>query len=327
MRLHLGEAASVEGGARAALESKRVPPAPIRAAQRVLMKLGRLDWQGAWLEPLMKARGQALDGRADGPPRFLVRVDEFPYYTAFDEPEGQSVEMSRRFHSVMAEEGIPHLMSIVPQLTHLPLEPSASGGRALGKAELELIEQMRESNVTFAQHGTTHRTRDARPRHRSELCGLTPLDAGELLERGRKMLAEAGVEPRVFVPPYNRFDAAQYELLSRRFDVVCGGPESVALLGFHGGPLWRGEAVYLPCYAPLYADAKTVLPAVEQLIDLAPGTWVPIVLHTSWERDDDYVSLRRLAKRIAPFTAHWGELLDAVDRSRSHTSGADPGSD
>jgi len=121
----------------------------------------------------------------------------------------------------------------------------------------------------------------------------------------------------VFVPPFNRFDAGQYEMLARRFDVICGGPESVALLGFHGGPLWRGEAVYLPCYAPLYADAKTILPAAERLIDLQPGTWVPIVLHTSWELDDDFASLRRLARLISPFVAPWDEMLAAIDRSRA----------
>jgi hypothetical protein len=86
-------------------------------------------------------------------------------------------------------------------------------------------------------------------------------------------------------------------------------------MGFHGGPLWRDGAVYLPCYAPLYADARTVLAAAERLIEMAPGPWVPIVLHTSWEQDDDFGSLARLAERIAPYTASWEELLAAVTRS------------
>jgi hypothetical protein len=104
-------------------------------------------------------------------------------------------------------------------------------------------------------------------------------------------------------------------MLASRFDVICGGPESVALMGFQGGPLWRENAVYLPCYAPLYADARTILPMAERMIDRAPGTWIPIVLHTSWEQDDDFAALERLAERIAPFTAHWDDFLVAVDRS------------
>jgi hypothetical protein len=314
--LHLGtlDAAGLERQATRALSPSHVPAAPVRMAQRLAMKLGRLDWEHGWLEELLVARGNALGGSASGPPRFLVRVDEFPNYTSFDRP--QDIEMSHRFHEVMASAGLPHLMAVVPQLTHAPLTAGSSGGRPLGEPEIDLLGQMRREGVTFAQHGTTHRTRFESPRRRSELCGLAPAEADRVLEDGRLRLVEAGIEPpRVFVPPFNRFDAAQYPMLASRFDVVCGGPESVALMGFHGGPLWREGAVYLPCYAPLYADARTVLPMAERMIELAPGTWIPIVLHTSWEQDDDFRSLARLAQRIAPYAVHWDEFLADVDRS------------
>jgi Uncharacterized protein conserved in bacteria (DUF2334) len=314
--LHLGDAdpAELPGAVRKVLEPRPVPPAPLRTAQRIAMKLGRLEWEQTWLERLMGARRSVLGEAASGPPRFLVRVDEFPYYTSFDRP--QDIDMSRRFHEVMAGAGLPHLMSVLPQLTHAPLSVGSSGGRALGDEEIALLEQMRRDGVTFAQHGNTHRTRFESPRRRSELCGLASSQTQALLEEGRRRLLAAGVgDTRVFVPPFNRFDAAQYPLLAERFDVICGGPESVALMGFHGGPLWRDGAVYLPCYAPLYADARTVLPAAERLIDMAPGTWVPIVLHTSWEQGDDFRSLARLAERIAPYAASWEELLAEVRRS------------
>jgi Uncharacterized protein conserved in bacteria (DUF2334) len=314
--LHLGDAdpAELPGAVRRVLEPRPVPPAPLRTAQRIAMKLGRLEWERIWLEHLMEARRTVLGEAASGPPRFLVRVDEFPYYTSFDRP--QDIDMSRRFHEVMAGAGLPHLMSVLPQLTHDPLSVGSSGGRALGDEEIALLEQMRRDGVTFAQHGNTHRTRFESPRRRSELCGLTSSQTQALLEEGRRRLLAAGVgDTRVFVPPFNRFDAAQYPLLAERFEVICGGPESVALMGFHGGPLWRDGAVYLPCYAPLYADARTVLPAAERLIDMAPGTWVPIVLHTSWEQGDDFRSLARLAERIAPYAASWEELLAEVRRS------------
>jgi hypothetical protein len=299
---------------RRALTPSKLRPAPLRTAQRVAMKLGVLEWEQAWLEPLIAARHAVLGEAATGPPRFLVRVDEFPYYTSFDQPE--DLEMSRRFHEVMAGAGLVHLMSAMPQMTHQPLDPSASGNRPLGPPEIELFERMRSDGVTFAQHGTTHRTRFESPRRRSELCGLDRQQLRALLEDGRRMLLDAGVgETHVFVPPFNRFDAAQYPLLAERFEIVCGGPESVALMGFHGGPLWREGAVYLPCYHPLYADAATVLPAAERMLELAPGTWVPIVLHTSWEQRDDFVALERLARLIAPYAASWEDLLREVRRS------------
>jgi hypothetical protein len=325
VRLHLDEvdATTLQRPVRRLLGPSPAPSAPVRAAQRLAMKLGRLDWERGWLAPLVAARRSVLGDGASGPPRFLVRVDEFPYYTSFDRP--QDIDMSYRFHEVMATAGLPHLMSVLPQLTHAPLTVGSSGGRSLGEREIELLERMRGDGVTFAQHGTTHRTRFESPRRRSEFCGLTQAQAERVLEDGRLRLVDAGVgSPRVFVPPFNRFDAKQYAMLASRFDVICGGPESVALMGFHGGPLWREGAVYLPCYAPLYADARTILPMAERLIDLAPGTWVPIVLHTSWEQEDDFRSLARLAERIAPFAASWEDFLAEVDRS-AHPAGSTTG--
>jgi hypothetical protein len=314
--LHLGatDPAALDASAIELLTPAPVGSAPRRALQRLAMKRGRLDWERSWLARLVELRRRVLGANAAGAPRFLVRVDEFPYYTSYDRPE--DLEMSRRFHQAMAEGGLPHLMSVLPQLTHDPLTVGSSGGRPLGEQEIALLAQMRRDRVTFAQHGTNHRTRFANPRRRSELCGLSPADAAAVLEDGRQRLIAAGIEStRVFVPPFNRFDAVQYPMLAQRFSVICGGPESVALMGFHGGPLWRDGAVYLPCYAPLYADARTVLAAAERMIDLAPGTWIPIVLHTSWEQEDDFAGLRRLAERIAPYAASWEELLADVDRS------------
>ena len=297
-----------------ALRTRRIPTKPERVAQRLLMKTDRLSWEDSWLAPLQAARADAL-GQQDGSPRFLVRVDEFPYYSGYDNPK-VGLEASRRFHAVMAEERVPHLMSVVPQWTHDALNPDGSGGRPLDDADQELLAQMRHDGVTFAQHGNTHRTRAADPRHQSEMCGLSAPELDALLEEGRMKLADVGISPRILVPPFNRFDAAQWPVLSRRYDIVTGGPESVVLMGFHGGPQWRGSAVYLPCYAPLYETAANVLPAAQAIIERRVGGWIPIVLHLGWEVDDDYTALRTLARRIAPYAASWTELLASVDASR-----------
>ncbi|MGA2454738.1 MAG: DUF2334 domain-containing protein [Solirubrobacteraceae bacterium] len=298
-----------------ALRTRRIPTRPERILQRLEMKAGRLSYEKSWLAPLQAARRAALGADAGDGPRLLVRVDEFPCYSGFDTPKF-GLEASRRFHSVMAEEGVPHLMSVLPQWTHDPLNPAASGGRALDEDDCALLEQMRKDGVTFAQHGHTHRTRDADPRRHSEMCGLSAAQLDELLEQGRLKLAEAGVHPRILVPPFNRFDAGQWPLLERRYDVITGGPESVVLMGFHGGPQWRGEAIYLPCYAPLYSTAAAVLPAIESLIADGTAGWIPVVLHMGWEIDDDYAALRRLARRMAPYASSWDDLLLRADACR-----------
>lgn len=302
--------------------ASRVPSRGSRAYQRILMKRGRLTFAQDWLRPLQRARCEALGPGANGPPRFLVRVDEFPYSSGYDDPRF-GYEASARFHDVMAEAGVPHLMALVSQWTHAPLEPDASGGRRLDDRDRELLARMRADGVAFAQHGYTHRTRHASPRRHSELSGLDDAALIALLDRGQRELAEAGAgRPSILVPPFNRFDARQWPVLAERFEVITGGPESVMHLGFHGGPQFHDGAVYLPCYAPLYDAARAVLPAAEAIIEASIGTWVPIVLHTSWEVADDFGALRRLAERIAPFAASWDDFLDAV--RASHAAAANP---
>jgi Uncharacterized protein conserved in bacteria (DUF2334) len=298
-----------------ALRERPIPSVPVRAGQRFLMKIGRLRYEDAWLRPLQVARHEALGDAARGAPRFLVRVDEFPIYSGFDDPRF-GYEASARFHAVMAEENVPHMMAVVTQWTHDPLNPDGSGGRSLDDRDREMLERMRDDGVTFAQHGCSHRTRYASPRRHSEISGLGGTALGALLDCGLENLAAVGVQPRIFVPPFNRFDGGQWPVLSARYDVVTGGPESVGRIGFHGGPQWRGGAVYLPCYEPLYGRAGAVQSAVEALIDAQVGTWIPVVLHSGWETTDGFTALRRLARRIAPFAASWDEFLADIDLSR-----------
>ncbi len=163
-----------------------------------------------------------------------------------------------------------------------------------------------------------------RPAASGELCGLDPAATEALLDEALSELAPLGISPQVFVAPYNRFDAAQYDLLARRFAVVCGGPESVALMGFQPTPVWRGEAVYLPSYFPLYGHAREVLPAARRLIEGHVGLWAPIVLHWGWEAEDDRAALERLLELIAPYSASWEDFLAAVRLSGAPPAGGAP---
>jgi hypothetical protein len=293
----------------APLKTRPVPPYPLRAAQRVAMKAGLLTSERGVIKPLSQALGKP------GPPRFLVRVDEFPHYLAADDPTRYGLESSRAFHSTLAGTGVRYLMAIVPRVSNRPLDPDATGDRPLSDAERAFLGELERDGVTLGLHGYNHRTRDANPRRHSELLGLSNAQLDELLGRALAELEPAEVRPRVFVPPYNRFHARQYDVLAARFDVVCGGPESVPLIGFHAGPQWRGNAVYLPCYPPLYGTADECRPVIAELIEREVGIWVPIVLHPGWESGPDS-ALQAFADEVAPYAAHWGDFLAAVDHSR-----------
>lgn len=295
-----------------AVRSRHVPPGPLRAAQRLRMRRDRLGYLTDCVPAFAGARRAVLGGRAAGPPRLLVRVDEFPHARAFDLPERFGIRQFERFHGLLRDAGVPYLLAVTPVLSHDYLDPDGSGGRPMSADERELVQRVQGDGVTVALHGLDHRTRDPRPRRHSELAGLSRASLEERLDRASEPLAALGIEPRVFVPPFNRFDQAQYDALAARFEVVCGGPETVALLGYHRTPLWRGDAVYLPSYAPLYARAGVVERAVQRLAAEEAALWVPVTLHWGWEADDGWSALERLAAAAAPYAAHWDDFLDAV---------------
>lgn len=304
----------------AGLPALRVRPTPRpgrRLAQDFRRKLGRLDFQAAVATPLIATRRAVLGDRATAPPRFLVRVDEFPHYQAWDEPSRFNSDRFKRFHEILSAADVPYLLAVLPRVSALPLVPSETGTRRLTDEELAVLRRITSEHVALGLHGCDHRTRFTSPRRHSELGGLDASRLGQLLDGAEDELGQLGIHTSVFVAPYNRFDASQFGQLADRFSIVTGGPESVRQLGFHLTPQWRGKAVYLPSYAPFYGRASTMLQAAQRLIDQAAGLWVPIVLHWGWEAEAGWSHLERLANRIAPYAVHWDELHAAVARSRA----------
>ncbi len=301
---------------RRATRVRRVPPRPLRLSAQVRYKLGWLDFESGVMRPLLAARRAALGDQGATKPRFLIRVDEFPHYLAWDEPERYGTQAFERFHEILAGAGVPYLVAVLPRVPREPVSPSATRSRPLEDDEVDMLRRISAEGVGFGLHGLDHRSRFTSPGRRSELCGLSPAQTDEVLEEGLAELAPHEIRPDVFVPPFNRFDAAQFQALARRFSVVCGGPESIGTMGFHSSPQWRGEGVYMPSYSPFYGTAREVLPAVEGAIERSAGLWLPIVLHWGWEMHDDWLPLRRLVERIAPYAVSWEDFKGAVERSR-----------
>jgi hypothetical protein len=286
------------------------------------MKFGWVDGIAASLGPTLAVRHAALGGDARGAPRFVVRVDEFPSAGSSHSPDQYGLDTFRRFHQVLRREGIPYLLAVVSELAFDYLQPRRVGTRELADDEIAVLHEISTEGVVFAQHGTTHRTRYGKPHRHSELSGLAPDELATLLDEGNRKLAHVGIHPRVLAPPFNRFDRANWRVLAERFSVITGGPESVRIVGLRPGLSWQQGAVYMPSYPPLYGRASSMVPAVERLIDCRPGTWVSIVLHLSWEADDRFRGMEKLAALIGPHAASWLEILAAVDRSSGSAAAA-----
>jgi hypothetical protein len=196
------------------------------------------------------------------------------------------------------------------------MDPRGRASRPLSPVECDVLRWVTEDGATAAVHGYDHRTRYSSPRRWSELSGRSPVDLAELLDRSFSELTTVGLEPSVFVPPFNRFDPEQLAVLAERFEVVCGGPETVVHVGFQRTPAWLSGTVYLPSYPPLYGTAREVLRGLPRILMEGAGLWLPIVLHWSWETDSGLGDLEGLLEMVGPLIRDWREFLEEVRASR-----------
>lgn len=299
-----------------AVHSRRFPGPVTRLRERLAQRQGRTNVESDLFGPLMNARRAVLGDEAHGAPRILVRVDEFPHCLAADRPESFGTKQYARFHEILKDAGVPYLAAVLGRVPHDPYNPAARGNRQLDESELAQLELMRTDGVEIATHGLDHRSRHKSSRRRSEMVGMGDAALGTLLDRATAEFMNRGLDPRVFVPPYNRFARGQYDELAARYDVVCGGPESVGLLGFHRAPLWRGDAVYFPSYSPLYGRSEDVVAGIERLAALEVPVWAQVTLHWGWEQEDSFASLERSIERLAEYAQPWGEFLAEAAFSR-----------
>lgn len=299
-----------------AVRSMPVPSKPSRLLQRAQIDRGQLAYDADVVAPLAAARAAVLGDAAPGPPRFLVRVDEFPHHEAWDRPADYGTERFRRVHETLAAAGVPYLLSVTPTVPRNALDPTGTDWRPHDDGERDQLAALRRDGVAFGVHGLDHRTRHAKAGRHSELTGLNRKETETRLEQAAAIMAEEALHADVFVAPFNRFDRRQYPPIAARWDVVTGGPESVALLGFQRTPLWRGEAVYLPSYPPFHGPASEIVAAVRALEERRVALWTPIVVHWAHEADAGWDALEELAAALAGVARPWDEFLAAVDMSR-----------
>ena len=205
---------------------------------------------------------------------------------------------------------------MAPRVSRRPLDPRGQDWRPLDDGELEQLAELRRDGVAFGAGGLDHRTRRGAARRRSELAGLRNEALAERLDLAAEELAAAAIRPDVLVPPWGRFGWRQWPELAKRYSVIGGRRESVGTFGYHDGPLWRGEAVWMPAYSPLHGTAAEVLAAVRRLEELGAALWVPVVLDWGRETDAGLDDLAELAGRMAPLSTDWEVFLDAVRFSR-----------
>jgi hypothetical protein len=294
---------------RAATTSRRVPSAVSRRYQRRLLDSGALRYEAQTVARMMAARRAVLGADADGPPRVLLRAGAFPHPLADEDPARFGTEAFRRAHDELAGAGVPYLLAVTPRVSARPLDPGDDRWRPLDDGELDVLADLRREGVTFAASGLDHRTRRRGAGRASELSGLNADALGERLDQAAEELAQVAVRPRVLVPPFDRFGWRQWDVLAARYRLVTAGHDSVDAVGYHDGPLWRGEAVWLPVYAPLDGPGDQVLAAIRALAEADASVWAGAAI--DWSASD----ARALLSGAAPWLTDWDAFLAAIDRS------------
>jgi peptidoglycan/xylan/chitin deacetylase (PgdA/CDA1 family) len=235
---------------------------------------------------------------------FVLRVDDFPAWTeTMDEFVPASDFMS--FHEVLSRNRIPYLIAVTPQPCVRPLDSSEKRTRQLTVAEQQILRSVAADGASLALHGVTHRTRSHRTH--AEFIGLDDDFFEEQIRYGQLELKRmTGILATVFVPPFNRIEPGQLEILSKRFEIVCGGPESVPLLGRRGVERLANGSTYLPSYPPYYGRAHEILKAIEQQL---PADLQCLTLHWEWERRRGYGELESFCAALRNRVRNWDTLL------------------
>lgn len=294
---------------REAATSQRVPSRISRRYQRRLMARGALRYEAQTVARQMAARRAVLGAAADGPPRLLLRAGAFPHPLADEDPRRFGIDAFRRVHATLAEAGVPYLIAVTPRVSTRPLDARDDRWRPLEDREVELLTELRHEGVTFAAHGLDHRTRRRRGAP-CELSGLNPQELGAHLDLAAAELADVAIRPDVFVPPFDRFDWRQWDAIATRYTVVTAGHDGVDALGYQDGPLWRGDAVWLPVYRPLEGRAPEVLAAARALAEAGASVWAGAAI--DWSAETAGSELAALLAGVAPWTVDWERFLDAV---------------
>lgn len=251
---------------------------------------GRWHGTGSWTHWAVLNRA----GRwPEGPrPRFLLRVDDFPRWD-------RDLEGFRRFHRILREAGIRYLLGVIPHPAEDPGDPRGRAARAWRDEEAALLADI-APDVEIALHGWTHRRREAAVP--AEIVGRAAGEMEAEVMEGLAVLKAAGFSPRAYIPPFNAVDRPALAILARRFDLICGGPESVRWLGCLPGPCKVEGAWFLPSYPPAYGRASGIAPFVATVRIRPVPLLIPLTLHWAWEEADRFEAVRRLAEVLAGVT-------------------------
>ncbi|MBN2406628.1 MAG: DUF2334 domain-containing protein [Elusimicrobia bacterium] len=243
---------------------------------------------------------QGPAGPGNDTPRYIIRVDDFPHWKHSPGEFG-------KFHRVMRDNGLHYLLGVIP-FPGVYLSGGYGGERGLEPDEKEMILKIRGEGAEIAMHGFSHaRTGKVK----SELVGMNEEELEKSIRLGLEVFRKMDIRPEVFIPPFNTVDMNGIRVLGRYFKAVTGGEETIKYLGFLWGIARVENIMYIPSYPPLYQKAADICEYLGKT-DMREHVcgYAPVTLHWTWEMEDGYRGLEKLAALIRGKTASWREAIE-----------------
>jgi peptidoglycan/xylan/chitin deacetylase (PgdA/CDA1 family) len=154
--------------------------------------------------------------------KIVLRYDDYSRYTSM-QLAADLIEMAKHFGGGLMIGVIPFPYGEYPE----KFDSSAVPPPFLNKEKTELLKKyLDEGSIEVALHGFSHKnnTPEGQGRH-SEFSGLPEEKQTVLLKTAKASLEHAiGHKVRVFVPPFNQYDAITLDVLKNAgFELVSGG--------------------------------------------------------------------------------------------------------
>ncbi len=186
---------------------------------------------------------------------------------------------------------------------HCPFLAAITGRDLADPGSGSLFEEIRAAGGVIGIHGFNHSGMFGP--FPSELLQMTfPEILGKVDAIRRNPLLENS--PSILVPPFNAIGPEQILILSRHFDVICGGPETVRFTDGVAGPVsFKGGGWYFPSLHPFYGSCRSMLRyGAPRLLRSLSGA-VCLTTHLTVEAEDRFSALAELLASLQETCKSW----------------------
>ncbi len=222
--------------------------------------------------------------------KFIIRVDDYPRLD-------HKFDNFKRFHLLTKKYKIDYLLCVTPFEKFY--------GREIDFLNSEYFDFLLKEHIEFGLHGFTHQRR----KDKSELLLMGIQKLRKRVLKILNMFSEYSNFRKVFIPPFNQIDYDTFIELSRHFEIVTGGPESLYLFGAYPPMILNGCA-YMPSYYGFYGRSERINEFLKNRTYF--NNLMPITLHWAWECKDNYENLNNLLKNFSTKTRTWKNFIETL---------------